>query len=628
MSAISGIFLRNGSAIDPEQMKRMNKALDHRGPDGSVIWTEDSLGLGHQMFYTTPESLNEKLPYVEEDLVITADARIDNREELSVELGIEDKESISDSYFILKSYQKWGEQCPDKLLGDFVFAIWDKGKEELFCARDHMGIKPFYYYLSDDKFIFATEVKAIIEILEFKPGVNKKMIAQILVLIFDDKTDTFYEDIFRLHPGHSLTVNLKEHKIEEYWSLNPNLRLRLNSDDEYQERFLEIFTECIRCRLRTVYPVGFELSGGLDSSSVVSVASKINEEEKDNKLELSTYHSLFYKPKADESFYAKSVVKDRKIKANYIVGDELHPLEDIEQIIWHTDEPYVPFNNYISWKIYSKAQKDGNRIILNGVYGDNVLCVPFPYLPELFRKFKWIKFAKEFSIYNKRFQKGYINGFLASAVYPMIPRFVKNVVSKRTSEKSMEEILFDENEFAVKTGIKNILKDFFENEQKIAYNLNNSHYRSLVDGIIPFITEFDYNLSAAFSLEMRYPYLDKRLVEFCYSLPPEIKIKDGWDKYILRSSLEGILPEEVRWRDTKTNYANNFYENLFKFEKDKIRGIIKDNQKKLDEIVKMDNINQLIDGFEAGDLYDGYKKYQFNQIMAIWMVIILALWLD
>ena len=164
MSGITGLFYRDGRSVSRKQIEDMNSHLSHRGPDGSSFWTGESIAMGHQMMFTTPESLYENLPFhdTENGLVITSDARIDNREELSFLLEMENKANISDSYYILKAYQKWGKSCPEKLLGDFSFAIWDNDRESLFCARDHMGIKPFYYYLSDEVFFFATEIKALI----------------------------------------------------------------------------------------------------------------------------------------------------------------------------------------------------------------------------------------------------------------------------------------------------------------------------------------------------------------------------------------------------------------------------------------------------------------------------------
>lgn len=628
MSAITGIFLRDGSKINPQLMEKMNKKLNHRGEDGANILTSDSIGFGHQMLFNTPESLNEKLPLKEDGLIITADARIDNRKELSIELEVEDKEEIPDSYFILKAYQRWGEKCPEKLIGDYVFAIWSEKEEKLFCARDHMGIKPFYYYLSDEIFLFATEIKAILEILEFTPEINEKFLAEIMVLIFDDKENTFYKDIKRLPPASNIIIDSNEHKIKQYWSLDPDLKLRLNSEKEYQEKFREIFTECVRCRLRSAYPVGFEVSGGIDSSSVVSVAMKINEEEKKD-LEFHSYSMFFTKPESDETIYAKKVVEDKNIEPHFLKGDEWSPFERIEQIVLQADEPYTPFNNYINCKIASQVKKDGNKILLNGVYGDLVLTASFPYLRDLLREYHWIRFLKEFSVIRKGFGLGYLNGIYRFIIYPLIPKFMKKPFSKKFHVKQIDEYLFDlKSNFAKKTDIHNILIKYNENWTKYAKSLNVYHFRTLNDGLIPFFMEFNYNLYASFSLEYWYPFLDKRLIEFLYSLPPEMKIKDGWDKYIIRSSLGGILPEENRWRIDKTSYANNFFINLLKFEDNKIGRKLNDNIEILNTFLDMDKIMELYEDFKKGILYDEYKKYKYNSVMSLWGAFILAIWLE
>jgi asparagine synthase (glutamine-hydrolysing) len=149
MSAIFGIYHLDGKPVAQDNVERMSEVLAHRGPDGSKIWLYENLGLGHRMLWTTPESLREILPLATADgnLVITADARIDNRDELIRLLGLQNHQAdtISDSELILTSYQKWGEQCPEKLLGDFAFAIWDARRQSFFCARDRFGVKPFYY---------------------------------------------------------------------------------------------------------------------------------------------------------------------------------------------------------------------------------------------------------------------------------------------------------------------------------------------------------------------------------------------------------------------------------------------------------------------------------------------------
>ncbi|WP_321423675.1 asparagine synthase-related protein [uncultured Methanobacterium sp.] len=273
MSGITGIFRRDGKDVDPADIKKMNDKIAHRGPDGSKVWCEGPVALGHQMLHTTHESLHETLPFEDEEsgLIITADARIDNRNDLAPQLGIEDNEYVSDSYFILKAYEKWGENCPEKLLGDFAFVIWDKSKQQLFCARDHMGVKPFYYYLSDKIFYFSTEMKTIF--LNVKKILNKIKLSFFL-MGYDDHKLTFYENVLRLFPAHFLNITNNSVKMNKYWELNPNSKIVYNSEDQYIKAFQEIFVSSVYCRMRSNFPIGFELSGGLDSSSVLCVAKK------------------------------------------------------------------------------------------------------------------------------------------------------------------------------------------------------------------------------------------------------------------------------------------------------------------------------------------------------------------
>jgi len=277
MSAITGIFYRDGRDVGPDQIKKMNKTLLYRGKDGSAVWVDGSVAFGHQMLHTTNESIHEKLPFKDESsgLLITSDARIDNREELAPKLKLQNSKDVPDSFFILKAYQKWGEKCPEKLLGDFAFAIWDTENEKLFCARDHMGVKPFYYYLSDNAFFFATEIKALLTNLEVKYSLNEIKVAYFLSDINHDREITFYENILRLPAANALEVNFDTFKLEKYWELDPNKRIVLKSESEYSNSFLEIFNNAVKCRLRSAFPLGSLLSGGLDSSSIVCAAREI-----------------------------------------------------------------------------------------------------------------------------------------------------------------------------------------------------------------------------------------------------------------------------------------------------------------------------------------------------------------
>ncbi len=183
MSGIAGVCNFDGRPVEIFTMETMTKALDHRGPDGSGVWIDGSVGFAHVMLWTTPESLKEKQPLLDASgqLVITANARIDNRDDLIRSLDLKGHADLSDSELILYAYSKWGEDCPEKLVGDFAFAIWDKRKRALFAARDRIGIKPFYYYHRDGRdFIFASEISPIFKAAGLEKRPDRKAIEEYL----------------------------------------------------------------------------------------------------------------------------------------------------------------------------------------------------------------------------------------------------------------------------------------------------------------------------------------------------------------------------------------------------------------------------------------------------------------
>src|SRR5215207_3177045 len=338
MSGIAGVFYLDGRALDSRMLGRMLDSIAHRGPDGAGAWSERGVGLGHLAFHTTPESISEKLPFVEGggDFVLIADARIDNRDELLAAVGLDrlSGRSVGDGELILAAYKMWGERCPERLLGDFAFAIFDKRKQTLFCARDHMGLKPFYYYLSGRVFVFASEIKALLCVPEVPRRLNEVMVADYLVLGFEDKSITFYREIFRLPPAHRIVVGREVTTVRPYWTLDPTREVRFSSDEEYTEAFRELFTEAVRCRLRGAFPVGAELSGGLDSSAIVGVARKLLGNYANPQLQ--TFSAVFEGiPECDESQFIDAVLAEGGVEAHKVRGDQLSPLADLERVLWH-----------------------------------------------------------------------------------------------------------------------------------------------------------------------------------------------------------------------------------------------------------------------------------------------------
>lgn len=622
MSGITGIFYRDGRKVKQTLIKKMNDRLSHRGLDGSAIWCEGNMALGHQMLQTTPESLHEKLPYhdAKSGLVITADARIDNREELSLELNIKDTEDVSDSYFILKSFEKWGEKCPEHLLGDFAFAIWDENKETLFCARDHMGVKPFYYYSNEDMFVFATEIKALFCVPGVPREVNETRIALYLLQIRYFKAPykfTFYENIFSIPPASSVTIDDKKDRKQQYWKLDEKSEIKMDSDEDYINKFRELFKKAVKCRLRSAYPIGFQLSGGLDSSSVICMAKEILKEN-GNKSEINSFSYVFNEIPCDERYYINKVIDTGGIKPNFVLSDKISPMDNIEKILWYQEQPVSDPYTAITWNLYKKMQGKNIRIVLGGFGGDQVISHGQKYFKDLFTSLKLKKLINELYDHSKNRDLNCYKLFLNKVLFPLIPESIKKPISSYHSKSSEISIL--NKQFAKRIKAKEYLDELYIKPIKECNTAKKDHCRLITKYNVLALEKINSS-SSTFNLEARHPFFDRRLVEFCYSIPTDIKFKFGWNRYILRIAMDNILPEETQWRTDKMNFRSYYKRNLLLFEKNRLNKIVFSKNKNIKEYVDTNIINEI------------YKKYKNGKtdptsLYWLWTTSTFSLWAE
>jgi len=616
MSAITGIFYRNGKTVKFETIKLMNDKLSHRGPDGSSIWIRGSVGFGNQILFTTPESLHEKLPYQDEEsgLVITADARIDNRRELSNQLNIDDNEYISDSYYIIKAYERWGENCPEYLLGDFAFVIWDEEKEKLFCVRDHMGIKPFYYYIDDNIFLFGTEIKALFEIPNILFKRNNLKIAEHFSFLFNDKTNTFYDKILRLPQASKISLSKTTFEINEYWKLDYTKEIKMDSDEEYSKTFYELFAEAVNCRLRSQSKIGSLLSGGIDSSSIVCTARKLQ-----NNMDIETYSATFKtSAECDESYFINKVISGGNIKPHFIEADKLSPLYDIETVLWHLEEPTFSPNFFFHWVIHQKAGHNGVRVILEGFDGDTTLSHAEYFLVDYLKNFHWITGIKEFLIHSKRAKKNIRKmDLLISIILPFIPDFSLSLIRKFFISIGKSNGYLVNKDLFQKCMVNKRLKQYQKDYKNSSRSTKAFHYFKLSSSGLQLNLEAINKSAAAAGVEARFPFFDKRLVEFCLALPLEQKINNGWTRFILRNAMENILPKEIQWRSDKGMLGSNFRKNFLLYEKNLINNILFNKEHLFKNYVDLETIHKI---------YFKYISNQATSVVSLFGVITFAIW--
>jgi asparagine synthase (glutamine-hydrolysing) len=622
MSAIAGIFYLDRQPVERDHLSKMLDILAHRGSDGANIWCGDNVGFIHRMLWTTPESLLETLPLEKDNLVITADARIDNRDELisQLQLNHSPSEKIVDSDLILAAYQKWGEQCPEKLLGDFAFAIWNKREHNLFCARDPMGVKPFYYYQRGNLFVFASEIKAIFALPEIPRDLNELMIAYHLEAFYEDHQITFYQNIFRLPGASSLTVNgSKGIKIQSYWSLDPKKEIRFKSQRDYVEAFREIFTESVRCRLRSAFPIGSTLSGGLDSSSIACTARQILVQKGQ---QLHTFSAIFPSlcPEdlrlIDERPYMDAVKALGGFQSHDLRADLLTPLTDI---LWDDDEPIFATNLYIHQGIYDLARQQRVRVILDGLDGDATVGHGWSYLSELLYSGRWWKLIQEVNSASQRVRlsrKRIVRDFALNPIIEALADYLDSFLG-RTTDANHRSIKQD---FAQRIGLTNKIAELFKDKPKLVLTTRQKQYIGLTSGLYSHVLNMADKATTRSSIEARYPFFDRRLMEFCLALPPEQKLHQGWSRAILRFAMADILPPSVQWRVNKGNLFPNFRKQLLNTQAKTLEQIMNSHQ----------NIDNYVDQPALQAAYDNYvsnPQEDSQDAISLLGIAVLSLWL-
>ncbi|WP_414622900.1 lasso peptide isopeptide bond-forming cyclase [Calothrix sp. CCY 0018] len=669
MSGIVGIHYLNERPVERENLTKMVDILAHRGPDGADIWVDGCVGLGHRMLWTTPESLLEKLPLVNQrgDLVITADARIDNRDELIAALQINNRpvNKIVDSELILAAYDKWGEDCPQHLLGDFAFAIWDERKQILFCARDHFGVKPFYYYSSKNTFVFGSEIKALLFLPEVPRRLNEVRIADYLNLMLEDEAITSYQGIVRLPPAHSMVVNLQGIKTSCYWWLDPNREIKLDSDAAYAEEFRKIFTEAVRCRLRSAFPIVSQLSGGLDSSSVTCVARDIlSEKDKQNnqkKTKLHTISTIFDNIKeCDERPFINAVLEQGGFIPHYIHGDKVGPLSSLEDVFQYEDEGFLGASHFYPWIANRSANELGMRIVLDGLDGDTTVChgtyritelarqgdwktcisevqasskhfrvkaysvfrnYALPYLKELATNFRWIAFFQGVHLIHQHFGISRKNLLLNHGIKPclkQIKQFWQSKSEKISNESTSHNPLV-RSDFAKNIGLDKRIQKLDTSSHK-PLNTREKHWASLTHGISPYVLERMDLCAANFHLEVRHPFMDKRLIEFCLALPAEQKLSNGFGRIVMRRALSGILPEKVQWREGKADLSPNFDDGFLNRDRQILDDVMSNQIKYLEKYIDSDFLQSAYQRIISEEVV------RDEDITPAWQAVMLALW--
>jgi len=558
MSAIFGRININKEIVQERDLVPMEIVLNHWNADDSGLWHNHHTGLGHLMLYNTPESLHEKLPYYnpESKLSITADARIDNRDELFARLNIPrvSRKTIPDSSLILKAYEQYAEHCVKYLIGDFAFAIWDENRQQLFCARDHLGVKPFFYYSDTRLFVFASEKKGILTLPVIDKTINKQFFYNQLLSRPEQSTDTtLYQQIKRLPPAHSLIISAtgKPLILKQYWTLDTETEIILPSKEAYYEQLLHHFNEAVKCRTRSNFPVGVELSGGMDSSAITGAANHFLKENNKRLFTLSNTlpDGVFDENinKFDERKYIDAVTAYNQIKDPIYITEPAFKdhVEEMDFSIFVNDgmERWNPL-----WQLPIKkaALQYDIRTLLSGFPGDEL-----------------VTYRGKYYFLDYRDKNQYLKYFLAkkkdpglNKLEPLLPYPLKyslhrlKILFKRYGSAMNEalEIYHIPNKYK-RNYRENVWQDVNYKEQFKSYR-HTQKYRLLKPQVNQRLeSETRYGLH--FRTEPRFPMADIRLAQFYLSMPNYLKYDGELARTTYRQAVKQYLPPIIMERDSK-----------------------------------------------------------------------------
>jgi asparagine synthase (glutamine-hydrolysing) len=552
MSGIVGIINLDGAPVEPELLKRMTDFMAFRGPDAQEIWVDGNVGFGHTMLRTTWEAETEKQPLTLDGKVwLTADARIDGRTELIAELEAKLRRRLwmrgsgngsgperlpNDAELILLAYEAWSQDCVKHLIGDFAFAICDARERQLFCARDHFGVKPFYYASVGNAFIFSNTLNCVRQHPAVSDELNDLAIADFL--LFDGNQDpatTTFSDIARLPPAHYLTRSASGLRLQRYWILPLDHQIQYRRKSDQIAHFRELLRTAVADRMRTNH-IGITMSGGLDSTAVAATASELLKDTF-KPSDLTAYSTVWDNLIPDQERYYSGVAGKRLgIPIHYLAADNYRLFEGWERPELRRPEP-VNEPHLAIFTDQSRCLSDQCRVSLTGWDGDAILNEsPKPYFRFLLRRFRLTRLLFEISRYMVS-QRRVVPLTLSEQVKrlfrtnlslqkPTYPTWLNQAFEKRLALPDRWKQINDS------LSSKHPIRPY---AHRVLSSLPN--WLSLFEG-------YDSGVSLL-PIEYRHPLIDLRIIDCSLSLPPA-----PWcvKKELLRASMEGLLPNEVRLR--------------------------------------------------------------------------------
>ncbi len=621
MCGIFGVLNFNEVNIDFNSLRDSVNIIKHRGPDdeGYAVFntfkkiSEDRFGdtselkkgthilsapdgvfnlaFGFRRLSILDLSINGHQPFFNEEknICIIFNGEAYNYIELRKELiskGYKFRTG-TDTEVIMNSYIEWGDDCLSRFNGMWGIALYDMRKNILFCSRDRFGVKPFYYNKDENIFVFGSELKSVVEYFKkdssFQKKINREVAYDYFVNNFTDHTEnTFIKNIKHLLPSHYIKIQDKDFSVKRYFTLQVNNEFGKYDIKKFaviKNSFSELIFDSIKLRLRSDVPVGTCLSGGLDSSTVVSAISKFLKEDADFDItqigkRQKTFSAVYDDPSIDERKFIEEVVASTNSDSHYVFPDSADFSADVDKFIFQLDEPIGGTSPYAQWNVMRIARENNVTVLLDGQGADESLGGYEVYFGFVYANlFKGGNYAGLISELSKNFRKG----------FEISRRGLKYYLNSKSRNLNSPVTKFYNPDFLKDYSGKSIL------EYRTTDNLNIKLYEDLSQYILPSLLRFEDRNAMNFSIESRTPFLDYRIIKLLFETEGIYKIHNGWSKWILRNSMNGFVPENIVWRRDKKGFPTPERKWMMRL-KDDFRNLVGENKEDLSVFFNTDLI--------------------------------------
>ncbi|HWZ94802.1 MAG TPA: asparagine synthase-related protein [Opitutaceae bacterium] len=557
MSGIVGTWQLDGRPVTAETLQPAMAAIAQYGGDDRDIWISGPVGLGAHVLRLEPESAGERLPLTRGELTITADVRLDNRAELFAALGIpaSERAGLPDSDLILRAYAQWGEACPEYLIGDYAFAIWDAREQRLFAARDHIGARPFYYYHAARTFAFATDIRGVLAFPGVPDEIDEAEIARYLLarsIGYHDNVHTFFKNLSKLPFGHRLVLDRAGLRVARHWHPENLLEIRLATLDDYTDRLYMLVEQAVADRLRTNARVGAHLSGGLDSSSVAVQAARLLKARGAPSPGMFSWSPPPDKdPEKTEHRRIEAICRQEGLTPIYteLTIEDERQLDDV-------DISLKPVANLgLEQVVQREAAARGIRLLLSGWGGDEGVSFNGRGLAaEYLVKRQWRDLAEYLQLATVRSPRRLLSimrTFWRAGILPTLPDPLFDAFAYREAKQLIGKSCINP-EFAGR--IRRHLRPPAPSPREIpgtrATQLRLYHYGHLTARMESWAA-----FGADHGLTYAYPLTDRRVLEFAYAMPGKLHRQNGKSRYLYRQAMAGLFPPGVSWDSAKEDPA-------------------------------------------------------------------------